>query len=534
MHSFTKYLAKASWLHFILLAIFIISCSTSLGLNRPSDGLKSFAWLLLLGSGAIWLDSKLWLGKNRIWLFFTVVFIFDLAVQGVVRKFFGATPSPSVIAQALTNTNAGESFDFILEQARHIGFSVAFLLLGFIGVLLFNRYSLSAFQRALSSLNYLSVVVWGFMTTLLHFNPTMLRQEPFLRWAVVVYRHVEAQNEIQQIQSIQQQILTTKSTWNVTTEDNNDRTVVLIIGESANRHNWGKYGYARATTLPLEDTLNSLSGQTVWFTQAKSTAAFTLPSLERALTPASIHTPDDWKTSPDILMLAKAAGYQVTWLSNQPGNDGWIASLGKNADSQAFINNGNWRDSSATDLDLLPQFQKHLSLPAPKKELIVLHLLGQHFHYELRCPPNIKPYEGVEDDEVMRLMKSEGRSNSIRKTRNEYDNAVYCGSVFLSEVLKQLNEKRPNRNISFVYFSDHGQEVGHTQNFAGHSEASQNGYDIPLFIWDKQSNPNTNSLYEKPFSLDDLDHLLHGVLGINSNFYKSNLDPKNETSYPNP
>ncbi|GHA73324.1 hypothetical protein GCM10009007_12810 [Formosimonas limnophila] len=359
----------------------------------------------------------------------------------------------------------------------------------------------------------------------------MLRQEPFLRWIVVIARHQEAQAEIKQLQTMRQQIKASQKDWHVRLNDDKEKTVVLIIGESANKHNWGNYGYPRPTTLPLENTLSELSGHTVWFRNAASTAAFTLPSLQRALTPASKETPDKWKNTPDIFMLANAAGYQITWLSNQPSNDGWIATLGKSADKSVFINSGNWRDSSTTDLDLLPELDKHLSLPAAKKELIVLHLLGQHFHYQLRCPDNIKPYEGIDDDQVMQLMKSQGRSSAIRKTRNDYDNAVYCGSILLSDVLKDLVKKRENRDLSVVYFSDHGQEVGHSQNFAGHSEATSNGYDIPLFIWKNTVVTEKNIFHQEPFSLDDLDYLMHDVLNINSSFYKSNLNTQKSVIY---
>ena len=225
-------------------------------------------------------------------------------------------------------------------------------------------------------------------------------------------------------------------------------------------------------------------------------------------------------------MLARAAGYHITWLSNQPGSEGWVSSLGKSADVYKFVNHGNWRDSSATDMDLLPELKKQLLAASPKKELIILHLLGQHFHYALRCPEGIAPYKDTDNDSVMLEMQAAGRLPWVRRARNEYDNATYCGAVFLSDVLSQIYEQRKQREVTLIYFSDHGQEVGHTQNFSGHSSASEHGYTIPLFIWNNNNKKSgTQSFYNAPFSLEHLDHMLQDVLGINSIWYDKNLDP---------
>jgi heptose-I-phosphate ethanolaminephosphotransferase len=528
----TTKLSGASWLHLFLLGSLILVLSTALGLNRPNDALKSLTWFLLFGTAMIWLDHKLWPRKRRAWNFFGLIFILDLAIQGVVRLFFGATPSPSVIAQALANTNTSESLGFITEQAHSIGLSGLFTVLSFFCLVAFNKFALDGLQSSLSKTTRSKMSLLLLVTASLHFNPSMIRQEPFLRWIVVLIRHQQAQAEIKQIQAMQQSIKASENDWLVHPYNTQNKTVVLIIGESSNRNNWGKYGYSRPTTKPLEDTLSALPGQTVWFDRAESTAAFTLPSLQRAFTPADKKSPELWKTTPDLFMLAQAAGYRMTWLSNQPGSDGWIASLGKNAAQSSFINNGNWRDSSTTDFDLLPELNKILSTEPPAKELIVLHLLGQHFHYQLRCPPNIKPYEGIDDDQVMLTMKSQDRTSGIRQKRNDYDNAVYCGAIMISEALKNITTKRANRDLSVVYFSDHGQEVGHTQNFAGHSESSSNGYDIPLFVWTNQERAQKNALYSQLFALDNLEHLMQGVLEFNSAFYQPNLNPQNSANYP--
>lgn len=529
-----KYFFHKPWLAFVFLAIVILGCATIFGLLRPLDGLKSFVWFILLGTFFIFVDDKTSKKYHHYlcWTVFLIVFIVDLASQGVVRQFFGATPQPNVIAEALANTNPSEAKNFIIEQRYTIIRSVVFASLSFFILTIFNKKYLNVFRVEIRKINRMAFILFSLLIIALHFNPTMLRQQPFLRWFVIFARHAEAQEEMRHIKDIRSAIKLNQSQWNLTSQ-NNEKTVVLVIGESANRNNWGQYGYSRPTTLPLENTLKKLPGKTVWFAQAKSSEAFTLSSLQQALTSATKANPDAWKSSPDIIMLAKAAGYHITWLSNQPSSEGWISSLGKSADVYKFINHGNWRDSSATDMDLLPELKKQLLATPPNKELIILHLLGQHFHYALRCPEGIAPYKNIDDDSVMLEMQATGKLPWVRQARNDYDNATYCGAVFLSDVLTQIHEQRKQRETTLIYFSDHGQEVGHTQNFSGHSNASEQGYTIPLFIWNnKNAKSSAQSFYNTPFSLEHLDHLLQDTLGINSIWYDKNLDPLQSPAYP--
>jgi heptose-I-phosphate ethanolaminephosphotransferase len=79
-----------------------------------------------------------------------------------------------------------------------------------------------------------------------------------------------------------------------------------------------------------------------------------------------------------------------------------------------------------------------------------------------------------------------------------------------------------------VYFSDHGQEVGHTQNYAGHSDTSEFGFTVPVFTWSTSPNEpkiSRNIKIDIPYSTQHMEHFIQGSLGITSKFYNAQLDP---------
>jgi heptose-I-phosphate ethanolaminephosphotransferase len=511
--------AKSAWILFALTGAAMGASLWAFGFARGTDAAKTTLWWFTLGTSLLALSraysSRL---AGGVWLAITVCFAIDGATQGVIRGFFGVAPQPSVIAEALANTNSAESLGFILEQRlpllKGLAFALALIALGFKGRPLWLSHVHTPYRRPAQ---------WGFgaliaFTILIHFNGTMLATQPLLRWIVVFHRHAQAQAEIAGFESEREKLWAQHAQWQVRLLDPQPRTVVMFIGESANRSNWQLFGYPRNTTGPLQEAFERLPGHITLYANARSPQAFTLPSLKLALTPANSQQPELWNQTPDITFLAKEAGYHVTWLSNQPSNEGWFSAIARNADEKIFINNGNWRDSSAVDSDLAAPLSKRLAKARPDHELIVIHLLGQHFHYAQRCPASVAPFKGVDNDSVMQAMKAAGRSASTRESRNEYDNAVYCGSQAVAALLDTLYQARSQRAISAFYFSDHGQEVGHNRDFSGHSEEDESGHTIPAWTWVYQPGQKTRPIQVdgQAYSLDKADQTMQQLLHIRS------------------
>ena len=479
-------------------------------------------WLLMSGAGVVGL-SAINHSKKTSWFLWwlTAMFVVDIGVQGVIRHFFGSAPTPSLLVEVLVNTNTKESFEFLREHWRSIAASLVFAL----AVLITAWFVF--LQREYHSRSY-SVLTAGVLWLILigvGFNPTMLRQNPVTRWPLLLKHHSEAQRGIAQMDQRLREVESQKDRWRIQMVDRSPKTVVLVIGESGNRENWGLYGYARDTTAPLSKTLHELSGQNMLFRDAWSSDAFTQPSLTKALTPATRERPDAWLDTPAVTQMAREAGFSTAWLSNQMSQEGWFDALARRTDFRAFVNHGNWRDSSSTDYSLLPVLDIWLRSQKAERELIVVHLMGQHFYYHQRCTKEISPFSDV-DDVVRKKLMEQQRLPHIVTARDEYDNATYCGADVLAQIMRMTQTLRADRPVGVVFFSDHGQEVGHHGNFSGHTQKHLSGYSIPMLLWvnDHWVKRYPEIYAERAFRSDWMDHVVQGLLGIRSAWYDARYD----------
>lgn len=114
---------------------------------------------------------------------------------------------------------------------------------------------------------------------------------------------------------------------------------VVIVGESQTRDRMSAYGYEKDTTLWL--TRQAVDNHFVLMQNAYSCYPNTVRSLEQALTARSQFTDRPLAESPSIVEIARAAGYHVSWLSNQNRLGGWDSPttvIANEADHQVWIN----------------------------------------------------------------------------------------------------------------------------------------------------------------------------------------------------
>ncbi|WP_452221310.1 sulfatase-like hydrolase/transferase [Lacinutrix salivirga] len=247
------------------------------------------------------------------------------------------------------------------------------------------------------------------------------------------------------------------------------QTHVVIIGESTSKWHMQLYGYERETNPEL----SKLKDELLIFKDVITTNTHTILALDKILTFSEFSEPNK-KDNTSIIQLANQAEFTTYWLSNQRPigmHEAVSTQIGTAADYEYFMTTENTNDATL-DEKLLPQLDSILK-DAESKRIIFIHLAGTHSVYDNHYPENYAHFKGKITS------KTTHQSNII----NTYDNAIRYNDFIVSEIIKKI--KALDTNSYVVYFSDHGDEVYDTIDFAGHSEyhATAPMYDVPFVVW---------------------------------------------------
>jgi heptose-I-phosphate ethanolaminephosphotransferase len=376
--------------------------------------------------------------------------------------------------------------------------------------------------------------------------PSLLRSEGQLKPVALAYHELAYVNRLattfMRYQGIMQAREKARTFWKQRSEARNHldlrhtkvtlpSLVVVVIGESTTRRHMGIYGYHRPTTPSLE----SMKDRLVVFTQGTAPVASTLPGVIGALCsqgfdPASLRC-----EGPTLIEIAQAAGYQTSWISNQAPSgfgDNFIVELGRTTDATYFVNQdvssaGEADNSSSLDEKVLDPLNQVIeaSKKSGEKQMIFVHLMGTHFIYEKRYPKAERRF--VDADDI--TLPSVVRDAKARSIINHYDNAVAYQDKVLGSIMERMNNAA--EDSLFVYFSDHGQEVYNTDNFAGHSEdrVTPAMREVPIIIgysqtYAEQESEELQFLRQKasqPFSTFQLTPTVAGLLGLEGKSWNS-------------
>lgn len=307
--------------------------------------------------------------------------------------------------------------------------------------------------------------------------------------------------------------------------------VVVVIGESTTRRHMGIYGYHRPTTPSLE----SMKDRLVVFTQGTAPVASTLPGVIGAFCSRGFDSASLQCEGPTLIEIARAAGYKTTWISNQAPSgfgDNFIVELGRTTDATYFVNQdvssaGEADNSSSFDEKVLNPLHQVIeaSQKTGDKQMIFVHLMGTHFIYEKRYPKAESRFTGTDDREF----PNAARDAKARSIINHYDNAVAYQDKVLGSIMDRLNTAA--QDSLFVYFSDHGEEVYNSDNFAGHSEdrVTPAMREVPFIIgysqaYAAQESEELQFLRQKaarPFSTFQLTPTVAGLLGLEGSTWDS-------------
>lgn len=463
------------------------------------------AWL-------VWPVQRTWVHRLRtgvVWLW-VMAFALDSVARAYLLDAYQAAPDGALVLGAAANTNARESTEYLSMHWRTaVIWCAALAAAG----LIVGRFAQRGMRAAAAPAWPRSAVV--LMCVLLLLGSIAYASRPWRRLHPAIFWT----NWTQSVQALRagwadrqqqrdQAIARARAMAPVMVQDG-PATIVLVITDSINRDNMGLYGYGRATTPRLLDDKARLGDRMLVLRHAWSADASTLPALRNML---NFGLPES-EDPPHALALARAAGYRVWWISNH--DDVAVEQQhARLADVVDMVNRTPGRASASLDGEILDCVQEALQNPTPRK-LIVVHLLGAHPHYGLRFPVGANPFDDGEDAVDAGMLKK-GRSAWIRESRQDYDAAMLYHDFVVSELFHLTRDAgRPDDYRAWMYLSDHGQEVGHESDRAGHSPSTASGYRIPAVIWrNRQRTPTPPGVAEKPFRADWTGWTLADLLNI--------------------
>lgn len=237
---------------------------------------------------------------------------------------------------------------------------------------------------------------------------------------------------------------------------------VVVIGESARKDYLHVYGYPIANT-PFLSKVNG-----VFVDGLKSADTHTVTSLSRMLT-ANDKKSHAANYNMDVVTLAKKAGFQSYWISNQGYlgiYDTPISLIAERAENHQFLKSADNETHNGSDFAIIDIFKKQLTNPTRQKRVFFLHLYGSHND---AC----KRITDFHDDLVIK--------DPSYAYMSCYVKSIHKTDVFLSKIYQQLqqNKAATQREFSMVYFSDHGLTASDNHIMVSSGKSKQH-YDVPL------------------------------------------------------
>lgn len=288
-------------------------------------------------------------------------------------------------------------------------------------------------------------------------------------------------------------------------------SVVVIVGESFSPFHSSLYGYAKDTNPRLAGRV--ASGTLTVFTDAASQADFTDGAMMSMFT---LKRPGErWWTVPLFPVVFRRAGYHTRCADTQYIVGGGLNSFFYDAGLSALMFDERNTTRFRPDGEVLPTLHA-----TPGKQLVVVHLMGQHYTYADRYPEQFARFQPADYSAVL--------TPDERQITAHYDNATLYNDYVVDEIIRKFERK----DCIVVYLSDHGEEVFEVDHYMGHGNAAFRPdpiyqLQVPFMIWLSDEfvakRPDTaariKASTDTPIITDDLPHFLLDVAGVDNDHF---------------
>lgn len=311
------------------------------------------------------------------------------------------------------------------------------------------------------------------------------------------------------------------------------KNIVLIIGESYNRHHSGLYGYDKQTTP--RQCRRAERGELTAFSDVIAPWNLTSFVFKHLFSLYTVGDKGEWCDYPLFPELFRKAGYHVTFLTNQ------FLPQAKEAvydfSGSFFLNNPELSkamfDTRNTrlfryDAGLVNDYDS-LWKENKERNLIIFHLKGQHVDYRTHYPKDRRVFNKDDYD------RPDLKDKELRVLA-DYDNAVLYNDSIVDQIISRFEDE----DAIVIYVPDHGEEVyGEGVHFYGRMHSveitarlAREEFDIPFWIWCSHrymvKHPEVYAAIvrakDRRYMTDAVPHLLLYLAGISSPFYREELN----------
>ena len=349
---------------------------------------------------------------------------------------------------------------------------------------------------------------------------------PVYRLAFGIYANRLASHQIIQLEAASTKIQVDSCSFHVP-------DIVLVIGESYNKHHSQLYGYNKPTT-PRQQAMAE-EGSLVPFSDIVSSWNLTSFVFKHMLSLYAVGDSGEWCDQPLFPEVFRKAGYHVTFITNQflpqakeavyDFSGGFFLNHPE-VSSRLFDerNTKLYRYDDGVLKELMANSQK------PKANLTILHLMGSHVDYRARYPQ--KSFRRF----TPQMYNRPDLTDKQKQTLADYDNSL----LYNDSIVKAITNCFVDKEALVIYMPDHGEEIfddkpyvsGRRHNADIDYRLARNEMEIPFWIWGSpkyiENHPYgwqaIQVAKDRPMMTDALPHLLLYLGGISTPLYRSELN----------
>ena len=350
---------------------------------------------------------------------------------------------------------------------------------------------------------------------------------PVYRLAFGIYANGLADTQIDQLKAASDKVLVDSCCYRVP-------NIVLVIGESYNKHHSQLYGYDKPTT-PHQAALEA-EGSLVKFTDVVTTWNLTSFVFKHMMSLYAVGDSGMWCDEPLFPEVFRKAGYHVTFVTNQ------FEPQAKEAvydfSGGFFLNDPELSqrqfDSRSTkthrfDDGVLKEYDA-LKDSTIKHNLVILHLMGSHVDYRARYPQKTDTHFTPE------MYNRPELTDKQKQILAHYDNSLRYNDSIVASITQRFADK----DAVVIYVPDHGEEIfddepymyGRMHGANIDYRLARNEMEIPFWIWGspqyRENHPYgwlaIQNAKDRPLMIDALPHLLLYLGGISTPLYREELN----------